>query len=343
MLNQLRRRLLVGVTIGVVVIISLVLISDADTLVRALRDFDWRLLPLVLGLTLLNYALRFVKWQYYLRLLGVTTLSQGDSLLIYVAGFTMVMTPGKVGELLKSYLIRLRTGTPMARTAPTIVAERLTDGIAMLILAGVGLTVFRYGWPVLLFGALFSITALVVVQQEALMHRLLRRVAATRLGRGRASALEELYDSTRTLLRWRPLLVAVGLGVFSWFGECLAFFLVLTGLGMDATWTLLLAAVFVFAISSWVGGASMLPGGLGAAELSVAGLLLVVVDDPAMTATLAATATLLIRFATLWFGVLLGVLALSRVSGWHGTVLPVDTDDGALPAVPGRGARTERA
>jgi uncharacterized protein (TIRG00374 family) len=336
MLSQLRRRLLVGVTIGVGVVIALVVISDADALARALRDFDWRLLPLVLGLTLLNYALRFVKWQYYLRLLGVTSLSRVDSLLIYVAGFTMVMTPGKVGELLKSYLLRLRAGTPMARSAPIIVAERLSDGCAMLLLAGVGLTVFRYGWPVLLFGAVFSISALYIVQQEALMHRILRRIAATRLGRGRAAALEELYDSTRTLLRWRPLLVAVGLGVVSWFGECLAFFLVLTGLGMDATWTLLLAAVFVFAISSWLGGASMLPGGLGAAELSVAGLLLIVVDDPAMTATLAGTATLLIRFATLWFGVLLGVLALSRVSSWHGTVSPIDPVDGAQPAAPGR-------
>jgi uncharacterized protein (TIRG00374 family) len=342
MLSQLRRRLLVGITIGVVVIVALVLISDADALALALRDFDWRLLPLVLGLTLLNYALRFVKWQYYLRLLAVTTLARRDSLLIYVAGFTMVMTPGKVGELLKSYLIRLRAGTPMARTAPIIVAERLTDGIAMLVLAGIGLTVFRYGWPVLLFGTVVSIAALVVIQQEALMHRILHRVAATRLGRGRAAALEELYDSTRTLLRWRPLLIAVGIGVVSWFGECLAFFLVLTGLGLDATWTLLLAAIFVFAIAAWVGGASMLPGGLGAAELSVAGLLLVIVDDPAMTSTLAATATLLIRFATLWFGVLLGVLALSRVAGWHGTVPPVDADEAALAAVPGRGARTER-
>ena len=331
MLAQLRRRLLVGVTIGVIVVVAIVLLSDADALARALRDFDWQLLPLVLGLTLLNYALRFVKWQYYLRLLGVTTLSWTDSLLIFVAGFTMVMTPGKVGELLKSYLLRVRSGTPMARTAPVIVAERLSDGVAMLILAGVGLTVFRYGWPLLLAGALLSAAGLVIVQQEGLMRRILRRLAATRPGRGRAEALEQLYESTRTLLRWRPLLVAVTLGTVSWLGECVAFFFVLTGLGLHGTWTLLLAAVFVFAVSSWLGGASMLPGGLGAAELSVAGLLLVIVDDPAMTSTLAGTATLLIRFATLWFGVLLGVLALSRVSTWQGAESSAEVVEAAPP------------
>ncbi len=60
----------------------------------------------------------------------------------------------------------------------------------------------------------------------------------------------------------------------------------------------------------------MLPGGLGAAELSVAGLLLLVIDQPEMTSTLAGAATLLIRFATLWFGVLIGVIGLWRVSTW---------------------------
>jgi uncharacterized membrane protein YbhN (UPF0104 family) len=57
----------------------------------------------------------------------------------------------------------------------------------------------------------------------------------------------------------------------------------------------------------------MLPGGLGAAEASIAGLLLLLVHDPRMTPELAAAATLLVRFATLWFGVLLGLIGLITV------------------------------
>ncbi len=71
----------------------------------------------------------------------------------------------------------------------------------------------------------------------------------------------------------------------------------------------------------------MLPGGLGAAELSSAALLLLVVDDPRMTTTLAGTATLLIRFATLWFGLLVGIVALSRVAGWTSGVSSAEADD----------------
>jgi uncharacterized protein (TIRG00374 family) len=332
--------MLVGITIGVVVVVAIIVVSDAQALGRAMRDFDWRLLPLILGLSLLNYALRFAKWQYYLQVLGVRGLTTGDSLRIFVAGFTMVMTPGKVGELLKSWLIRLRAGVPMARTAPMIAVERLTDGMAMLLLAGVGLLMFRHGWPILLVGAVVSIAGVLLVQRESLMHRMLRWLSSTRLGRTRAEAIEHFYDSTRMLLRLRPFTVAVSIGVLSWFGECVAFFLVLTGLGIPATWELLLAATFVFAASTWIGGASMLPGGLGAADLSVAGLLLLTVDDPLMNSALAGTATLLIRFATLWFGVLLGIIGLSRVSGWTALEGQSERDDRTAEPISGTSFRS---
>ncbi len=318
--------MMVGILIGVVVVVGIVILSDAGALSRALRDFDWRLLPLVLLLTILNYSMRFIKWQYYLRLLGVSSLPRRDSLMIFLAGFTMVMTPGKVGEVLKSYLVRQRAGVPMTRTAPVIFAERLSDGFALLVLSGIGLLVFRNGWQLLVVGAVVMVAGLLVLQRESWVHAILRRLERTRLGRRRGEAMVELYDSTQVLLRPRPLLTAVGIGVVSWLGECVAFFLVLVGLGIPATWSVVMASIFVFAASTWVGGASMLPGGLGAAELTVAGLLLVTIDDPSMTAALAGTATLLIRFATLWFGVLIGIIALSRVSTWASTLAAPESE-----------------
>ncbi|MGH2562156.1 MAG: lysylphosphatidylglycerol synthase domain-containing protein, partial [Thermomicrobiales bacterium] len=85
---------------------------------------------------------------------------------------------------------------------------------------------------------------------------------------------------------------------------------VLIGLNLDRGWHVLLTATFVLAVSSLAGGASMLPGGIGVADASVAGMLLVLVEDEAMSRTVAVAATLMIRFATLWFAVLLGVLAV---------------------------------
>lgn len=323
MFDQIRSRLLIGVVAGVVVMAAVVLVVDTGDFLEALRGFDWRLLPLIVLLTLTNYLLRFVKWQYYLRLLGIQTLARGDSALIFVSGFAMVLTPGKVGEYLKAYLVRVRAGVPMARTAPVIFAERFSDGIALLALASSGLLIFRHGWQVMAAGSGLMALVLVLIQREATAHRVLRWLEGTRLA-PRVQVLEQLYESARELLRPRPLVVAVSLGTMSWLGECLAFVLVLIGLGIEPSWDLVFAGIFVFASATWVGGASMLPGGLGAAELTVAGLLLLTVDDPAMTTGLAGAATILIRFATLWFGILIGIVGLARVSRWQETERTVD-------------------
>jgi len=87
--------------------------------------------------------------------------------------------------------------------------------------------------------------------------------------------------------------------------------MILLGLGIPPSWETLSIAVFVLAFSTVIGAVSALPGGLGAAEASIAGMLTLLLTLGADTA---AAATLLIRFATLWFGVVLGLIvwAFSR-------------------------------
>src|SRR5687767_4028377 len=129
-------------------------------MVAVLRGFQWWLLPFILLFTLFNYVLRFYKWDVYLRLIGATGVPKRDSLLIFLSGMAMAMTPGKVGELLKSYLLKQVRGTPIAASAPIVMAERLTDGVAMLVLASVGLVMFNYGTAILVGIALFVVAFL---------------------------------------------------------------------------------------------------------------------------------------------------------------------------------------
>jgi uncharacterized protein (TIRG00374 family) len=192
--------------------------------------------------------------------------------------------------------------------------------------------VFPFGWPLFGGGLIAAGAVLWVLQRESLIQRILVRLERTRL-EDRVRSLEQLYTSTRFLLEPKPLLIAVGLGAISWFGECVAFFLILTGLGINPSWHLLLAATFVFGASAWFGALSLLPGGLGAAEASAAALLLLTINDPLLTGSVAGAATLLMRFATLWFGVLLGVIALAFVSRWPTTdEIPTDPRTAGEPA-----------
>src|SRR5262249_38654812 len=119
--------------------------------------------------------------------------------------------------------------------------------------------------------------------------------------------IETMYDSARELLTWPRLALAVLVGVVSWGGECLALFVILVGLGAPPSLELVNQATFALALGSLIGSAALLPGGIGAAEGTVAVVLDVVAGQPR---DVAAAATLLIRVCTLWFGVALGAASL---------------------------------
>ena len=119
--------------------------------------------------------------------------------------------------------------------------------------------------------------------------------------------MHTLYESTYELLHFKNLLVGLGIGLAVWTAEGLAFYLVLRGLNVAGSFNLALVAIFTLSLGSILGGMSNLPGGLGAAEASMTGLLQVLVVQ---SENVAAIATLLIRFFTLWFGVGLGILTV---------------------------------
>jgi len=303
---HLRTKIVLSLVLGLAVIAAVSFYADFPHLLQAFRLFPWALLPAILGLTLLNYSLRFVKWDYYLHCLDLRV-PRLVSLKIFIAGLSMAITPGKVGELLKSYFIKRYNGIPMSRTAPVIMAERLTDGLAMLLLAAGGLALYGIGWKGLLAILLVAIVLIGVIQYRPLALRLLGWGERLPVLRRFAQGLHAFYESAYVLLRWRPLLLAVGIGLVSWSGECVAFYLVLVGLGLPGTLTLLIQAAFILATSTLVGSLTGLPGGLGSADLSILGLMFALVTR---NTTIAGAATLLIRFCTLWFGVSIGVVGL---------------------------------
>jgi uncharacterized protein (TIRG00374 family) len=310
MFRQVRGKIVLSLIFGVLVIAVMSLVADVGQLRVTLSQFNWALMPIILLLTLCNYGLRFIKWQYYLRLIGVQNLSTLDSAGIFYSSFTMVLTPGKVGELLKSYMLRRISTVPIARSAPLIMAERMTDGLAMVILAALGLALIPAGWPILALTLVAALGGTLIIQHRPTAERIL--ALGERVGplAGRVHHLREFYESSYEILRPRPFGLAVLCGLISWSCECFAFYLVLLGLGLPPSWTLLIAATAILALSTLIGAASMLPGGLGVADASIIGLLLAVVASPLMTRDVAVAASLLIRFATVWFGVGIGAVVV---------------------------------
>lgn len=304
--RRIKKGIVSSLILACLVFLAISLYSDLPGMLQALARFQWSYLPLILACTLFNYLGRYVKWSYYLHKLAIK-LPWQRSLLIFLSGLSMAITPGKVGEVLKSYLLKDTTGVPISYTAPIIVAERLTDGIAMLGLAATGLVLYRFGWEILLFLLLTGILGIILVQQRRLVAYCLQRIATLPGGKKIVPLIQRFYESTYVLLQWRPLLLAILIGFISWSGECLALYFVFRGLGSGVSSILLIKSTFILAVSSLIGSASGLPGGLGTADGSVLGLTRLLVSP---SASFGGAATLLIRFSTLWFGLGIGVFAL---------------------------------
>ncbi|MBI2952813.1 MAG: flippase-like domain-containing protein [Chloroflexi bacterium] len=319
-------KILFSLAAGLAVYMALAVFADLPKIGQALAAFRWQFIPAILGLTLLNYLLRFVKWHYYLHQIGVRTISSRDSLLVFFSGLSMVVTPGKVGEWLKCYLLKQTAGTPISASAPILIAERLTDGLAMLGLASVGLLIYGYGWQVLSVVLLVALVLVALIQSRPLAYRAISLGEKLPFVSRKAHHLYVAYDSAYALLKLRNLTIAIAIGLVSWAGESVAFWFVLVGLGLDPSATLLLQATFILSVSTIVGSVSMLPGGLAVAEGSITTLLLLlgVTAEP----WVAAAATLLIRLCTLWFGVAVGICAL-----FLSTRGAAPASDGNLPSL----------
>jgi glycosyltransferase 2 family protein len=305
-LERLGRRLLVPLGLGLLVLVGLVLVAHPRELAARLATFDLRLLPPLLALSLANYALRFWRWEVYLRALGVR-LPRSRSLGVFLVGFLLSVTPGKAGELGKAWLVRELGGGPALRVVPAVLAERVTDLLGVLVLLALGALPFP-GWRWLTAAGLGAVAAAVLVLTwravAALAFRLLARLP---LVGGRVPLLEDLYASLRALLSPGLLPFALATAVVAWGAEGVGFFLVAR---QYAPRTGLLAGIFDYTASTCLGSLSMLPGGLLAAEGSLTALL----GAQGLSTADAASVTLIVRAATLWFAVLLGLLALPFVA-----------------------------
>ena len=108
--SSLTRKLIPGLLFGFLVFVVLILIGDLRQVGSEVRSFPWQIMPLVLGLTLWNYFLRFIKWHYFLGKVGVRNFQLLESARLFVAGFPLAVTPGKVGETLKGVWLNQQTG-----------------------------------------------------------------------------------------------------------------------------------------------------------------------------------------------------------------------------------------
>ncbi|MCB2117586.1 MAG: flippase-like domain-containing protein [Rhodobacteraceae bacterium] len=255
---------------------------------------------LLLVLSLGNYLLRGLRWHLFARRLGLPT-SLAQDMRHFLGGFAMVVTPGRVGELVRMRWLKRETGWSLERTAPLALMDRAADLAAMaLILAlcvAFATTGVRGAAPVALLALAAAFTAThprllawIVTQ----VHRLVGRMPRL-FGKLRAAARSlDRFSGAGTMVP------ALALGMTGWLAEGYAFHLLLGWMGTDIG---LMKAIAIFIFSTLAGGLTGAPGGVGGAEAAMIALLSL--DGVPMEVSVPATA--IIRVTTLWFALGIGM------------------------------------
>ncbi|MBK6774153.1 MAG: flippase-like domain-containing protein [Ignavibacteria bacterium] len=306
MFSKNKKKILLSVAFGALVFLGFSIYADFDNLIRTFGEFSWIYFPLVLALSFGNYIIRYYKWEYYRKLLEID-LKPKASFLIFMATFVMSVTPGKMGELLKSYLVREENGTPISRSAPIILAERLTDFISVVLLCIAGAFVFDYGQGIIIGVGLFFLSGVILISSRKLSMKFISYLEKIKLLSRFANKFQEAYESIYTLVRIKPLIIATFVSAVAWFCECLGLYVILRVYStISHIEVSLMSAVFIYGFSTIIGSIAMLPGGLGVTEASLTGLMVLM----KIPKDVSVASTFIIRVATLWFAVLIGVIAV---------------------------------
>ena len=265
----------------------------------------WPSIGLGLLVVTLSYGFRFSRWRRLLHAVNQHPPIQIDAR-IWMGSYAFTATPGKVGEAVRSLLLK-DYGVPVTQTLIALVVERLTDFFAVLFLLIVNMPLLLNLDVPLIVPLSISIVAVFAgylgLRNSWTKNKLLQ-IARVILPRKLSSAGGGSLIVLRHLLKPEVLLPCTLISVTAWSMEGVCLWMLLKAMQIHDV--CIMGAIFAHTTAGLLGALSLLPGGIGTTEASTYALLALqgVPMDKAIPATL------LIRLMTLWFSTVLGIICL---------------------------------
>jgi uncharacterized protein (TIRG00374 family) len=262
------RRVLTGV-IGLGGIAAVILFLNPAKVGSALEHFQLALIAPIILLSVFVYILQGIRWHYLLVDVG-TKLRLRDTILINLAGQTITaLVP--LGDLTRAAFASTADGTDFGTVAATVTVQELSYMLWLILAALPAILALGYGLAAVIPVAIGIALIVVVLTVSPVFCRFHDLVAHIPFLNNLLPAIDELQQETSTLLHRPDALALSVLDAARVVVAVTTFWLVLQGLepNMIGWWQ----AAFVLALASIGGAVSLIPGGVGANEASVAALL----------------------------------------------------------------------
>ena len=132
---------LILVLVAVVGIYAIFLfISDFSIISEKISNFKINYLPLILFLVSASWTPLFIKWHFLLKNCEIHVPLK-KSILVFLSGPAFEITPGQIGALVKSHILKTSSNIPRTKTAPIVLVEKVYDLISAILASIVGIII----------------------------------------------------------------------------------------------------------------------------------------------------------------------------------------------------------
>ena len=282
--------------------------SDINTVYDKISDFKIEFFPIILLLVTSNWFVLFFRWHLLLRNAKIF-IPVKDSFLILASGFALTIIPGKVGELVKSQLLKTKFGIARSKTVPIVILEQVYQATGIVILSFFGIWYFELGAYVLAFFTAGLIFAFVLISSRKTFNKIVLLLEKRKFTSKFVEPLSSSYDAIKNGMRGPITLYASGLSVLFWLIESISIYFILLAFGINVIE--FLTVIPTYTTSIMLGILSFLPMGIGVVE----GTLTSFFTIHGIDLSIAITIVIVIRLFTRWYSVSFGFIALKLSGG----------------------------
>ena len=281
--------------------------SDIRTVYDKITSFKIEFLLIIIPLVTTGWFVLFARCHLLLKNSKIL-IPKKDSLLIFFSGFALTIIPGKVGELIKSQLLKTKFAVPRSKTVPIVMLEQFYTLIGLVIVSFFGIWFFELGAYVLGFFTALLIFAFILISSKKVFNKLIAIFEKRKFTSRFVEPLSSSYDIIKKSTKGPITFYASALTTVFWLIEAVVVYFVLLAFGVDNMEFLMVIPTYT--TSLMLGFLSFLPMGLGVVEGSLASFF----SLQGIEVSLSLTIVIIIRIFTRWYGVAVGFVAL-RLSG----------------------------
>ena len=306
---KLDNRLILVLIASIGIYAIFLFISDYNVISEKISNFKINYLPLILFFVSASWIPLIIKWHFLLKNSEVD-IPLTKSIAIWFTGIAFEMTPGHVGVLMKSQILKTSFNISRTKTVPIIIVEKVYELIGAILASVIGIIILGMEFYLIIIAISGLVVIFFFMYHKPASELFFNRIAKLKFFSKYIENLPEFYKIVKKSTNVKAATVCILLGVTYWFIISSAAYYTL--IAFDVNILDYLKVLAIYTTSSLLGAISFIPGGIGVTEGSIAGLFTLNGIDVSTALIL----SVIIRVLTLWYTVCIGFIALKFTGGF---------------------------